>query len=421
MGMLVWVMMGLAIWHFTVFLPGSLLGRHRRRAPGRRHRRGPDRADHQRLHDPRAPRHAYRDVDRRHPRRARSGSPSCTSRACAGTTRRSICSFRASRASPLSMAPGTGRGAGTLSPTSCAFAATTSSPSTSGDDPEATLRDYAAVVPPADVVVGHSMAGLTIPLVDAPHRVYLCAFVPKWGHATRAIFAEGALLPGFPDNGITRDERGRSVWVDDEFALSSMYADCDRVVALQAYALLRPQASGDLRRRLPAGAAAGPAARRTSSAPRTARSPRTGAAASVRNASAWRPCSCTAATRRCSRVPRTWRTCWTSWRRDRGSLRPGGGGPLRRRFGGHVRARDRRASWLASQASPCATAGPPGHASPPRASARSTSPSGNARSATQGDCVTVRWSCQCREPWNRASRSRRAASATPGAWSASSG
>ena len=94
------------------------------------------------------------------------------------------------------------------------------------------------------MVVGHSMAGLTIPLVDAPHRVYLCAFVPKWGHATRAIFAEGALLPGFPDNGITRDERGRSVWVDDEFALSSMYADCDRAVALRTYALLRPQASG---------------------------------------------------------------------------------------------------------------------------------------------------------------------------------
>jgi hypothetical protein len=92
-------------------------------------------------------------------------------------------------------------------------------------------------------VVGHSLAGLTIPLVEAPHRVYLCAFVPPWGRRIRDLFAEGALLPGFPDNGITRDERGRSVWVDDEFALSSMYADCDRAVALQAYALLRPQAA----------------------------------------------------------------------------------------------------------------------------------------------------------------------------------
>ena len=112
------------------------------------------------------------------------------------------------------------------------------------DDVEATLGDYAARVPAADVVVGHSMAGLTIPLVDADHRVYLCAFVPKWGHPTKAIFPEGALLPGFPDDGITRDQRGRSVWVDDEFALSSMYADCDRAVALQAYARLRPQAAG---------------------------------------------------------------------------------------------------------------------------------------------------------------------------------
>jgi alpha/beta hydrolase family protein len=113
-----------------------------------------------------------------------------------------------------------------------------------GDDPGATLRDYAALVPPADIVVGHSLAGLTIPLVDAPHRVFLCAFVPPWGRATREMFAEGALLPGFPDDGITRDERGRSVWVDEAYALRSMYHDCDRATALSAYARLRPQAPG---------------------------------------------------------------------------------------------------------------------------------------------------------------------------------
>jgi len=112
-----------------------------------------------------------------------------------------------------------------------------------GDDTSAGLRDYAALVPPADVVVGHSLAGLTIPLVEAAHRVYLCAFVPPWGRPTREMFADGALVPGFPDNGITRDERGRSIWVDDDYALSSMYADCDRAVALQALARLRPQAA----------------------------------------------------------------------------------------------------------------------------------------------------------------------------------
>ena len=111
-----------------------------------------------------------------------------------------------------------------------------------GDDPTATLHDYAALVPEADVVVGHSLAGLTIPLVGAAHRVFLCAFVPPWGRAIREMFAEGALMPGFPDDGITRDERGRSVWVDEAYALRSMYHDCDRATALQAYARLRPQA-----------------------------------------------------------------------------------------------------------------------------------------------------------------------------------
>lgn len=93
-------------------------------------------------------------------------------------------------------------------------------------------------------MVGHSLGGLTIPLVEAGHRVYLCAFVPPWGRATRDMFTEGALQPGFPDDGITRDERGRTVWVDESYALRSMYDDCDKVVALQAYARLRPQAGG---------------------------------------------------------------------------------------------------------------------------------------------------------------------------------
>jgi hypothetical protein len=73
--------------------------------------------------------------------------------------------------------------------------------------------------------------------------VYLCAFVPVWGGAVRDLFAERPLLPGFPDDGITRDERGRTVWVDEEFAISSMYPDCELTVALQAYARLRPQAT----------------------------------------------------------------------------------------------------------------------------------------------------------------------------------
>jgi hypothetical protein len=98
------------------------------------------------------------------------------------------------------------------------------------------------VVPEADIVVGHSLGGLTIPLVRAPHRVYLCGFVPVWNKPIRALFEEKPLAPGFPEQGVTVDERGRTVWVDEEFALSSMYAGCDLTVALRTYALLRPQA-----------------------------------------------------------------------------------------------------------------------------------------------------------------------------------
>ena len=112
------------------------------------------------------------------------------------------------------------------------------------DDTDATLADYAALVPAADVVVGHSLGGLTIPLVRAAHRVYLCAFIPVWGEPVRALFAERPLVAGFPDEGITRDSRGRTVWVDEEFAISSMYPDCELSDALTAYARLRPQAGG---------------------------------------------------------------------------------------------------------------------------------------------------------------------------------
>jgi Predicted esterase of the alpha/beta hydrolase fold len=46
------------------------------------------------------------------------------------------------------------------------------------DDVGAGVEDYARLVPPADVVVGHSLGGLTIPLVEARLRVFLCALVP---------------------------------------------------------------------------------------------------------------------------------------------------------------------------------------------------------------------------------------------------
>ena len=43
------------------------------------------------------------------------------------------------------------------------------------DDVTAGVEEYAAAVPPADVVVGHSLGGLTIPYVEAQTHVFLTA------------------------------------------------------------------------------------------------------------------------------------------------------------------------------------------------------------------------------------------------------
>jgi len=74
------------------------------------------------------------------------------------------------------------------------------------EDVDAGIEDYARCVPPADVVVGHSLGGLTIPLVAARLRVYLCGFVP-------GVDRNDALAPGFGD-ARTRDELGRSYYPD---------------------------------------------------------------------------------------------------------------------------------------------------------------------------------------------------------------
>ena len=71
------------------------------------------------------------------------------------------------------------------------------------EDIAAGVRDYAATVPAADVVVGHSLGGYTIPLVEARTHVFLTAGVAGSGG--------GALAPGFGD-GQVRDDLGRSYY-----------------------------------------------------------------------------------------------------------------------------------------------------------------------------------------------------------------
>ncbi len=83
---------------------------------------------------------------------------------------------------------------------------TVSAPDLPCEDVEAGVVEYAGAVPGADVVVGHSLGGFTIPLVPARLRIFLCALVPG---APRS----DAFVPGFGD-GRVRDELGRSYYPD---------------------------------------------------------------------------------------------------------------------------------------------------------------------------------------------------------------
>ena len=83
------------------------------------------------------------------------------------------------------------------------------------EDVAAGVEEYAAAVPAADVVVGHSLGGLTIPHVDARVHVFLCALVgssPEW---------TDVYVPGFGD-GRTRDELGRSYYPDPAVAAAEL-------------------------------------------------------------------------------------------------------------------------------------------------------------------------------------------------------
>jgi pimeloyl-ACP methyl ester carboxylesterase len=132
------------------------------------------------------------------------------------------------------------------------------------DDVEAGLATYAGVVAaetadagPDLVLVGHSLGGLTIPLVAAlrPVRklVYLCALLPSPGlsFAEQTAQEPDILMPGFGAD-IARDEQGRSYWQDDDAATDALYGTCPRQLASWAVARLRPQARPPNDERCPA-------------------------------------------------------------------------------------------------------------------------------------------------------------------------
>lgn len=97
------------------------------------------------------------------------------------------------------------------------------------------------------VLVGHSLAGSTIPLVAArrPIRqlVYLCAVVPEFGRSIFDQLADGTMLyPGYT-KGLSRpDAQNRLTWVDRDLARELLFGDCAVDVADRAIDRLRPQA-----------------------------------------------------------------------------------------------------------------------------------------------------------------------------------
>ena len=123
------------------------------------------------------------------------------------------------------------------------------------DDPTATFSDYADVVIEAlhgtgeDVIlVGHSLAGHTIPLVAArrPVRVliYVCALIAAPGSSLAdQLGTEADMLVQGYEAGLDVDSAGRSSWVDEAVAVQTFYEDCSPEVTRQALADLRAQST----------------------------------------------------------------------------------------------------------------------------------------------------------------------------------
>jgi pimeloyl-ACP methyl ester carboxylesterase len=123
------------------------------------------------------------------------------------------------------------------------------------DDSSASFDDYAdavcAAVADVDgdelVVVGHSLAGQTIPLVAARRLirrlVYLCALVPIPGQSFVQQMSEDQemLNADYPKGLGSKDSEDRRAWVDEDLARLHLFGDCDEHTAAAAVARLRPQ------------------------------------------------------------------------------------------------------------------------------------------------------------------------------------
>ena len=119
------------------------------------------------------------------------------------------------------------------------------------EDTAAGNRRYADVVISAlaghgpVTVVGHSLGGLTIPIVAADRPVermiFLCAFIPIPGRPFTGQFAEPGIFPPSPESTwpITDDD-GLMRW-PPERAIPALYPDCPEPIASWAASRLRRQ------------------------------------------------------------------------------------------------------------------------------------------------------------------------------------
>jgi len=143
------------------------------------------------------------------------------------------------------------------------------------EDPEAGARRYAeiadAALPAADdlVLVGHSLGGLTIPIVAdrRPVRalVFLCAVLPTFGASLDDAVKRdlGMYAPGYAAHpGRVSSPDGSTSWKDLESAAEVFYHDCAPADARWAWSRLRPQSAAPRREVCPL--TAWPAARRIS-------------------------------------------------------------------------------------------------------------------------------------------------------------
>jgi pimeloyl-ACP methyl ester carboxylesterase len=122
------------------------------------------------------------------------------------------------------------------------------------EDSSATFDTYSDIVCAAlddcddDVVlVGHSYAGNTIPLVAARrplrHLVYLCAMIPDVGRSLAEQLADKPeMLNGAYERGLSAlEDQMCQRWTDRGIARDLFYYDCDEQTAQAALDRLRPQ------------------------------------------------------------------------------------------------------------------------------------------------------------------------------------